>query len=89
MVPGDNKNNIEKLLAEDMSGFIKENFRSDKLFITKNKLSGVPMLNITEFLMTNHLSKIEPMFWLKQSVKFYEEVDPDNNQRALIIMSIL
>lgn len=58
MVPGEDQNNIVKLLKEDTSEFIREHFKSEKLYINRNKMSGIPLLNITEFLLHNHFAKL-------------------------------
>ena len=63
------------------------------------KESGVPLINLSEFLLNTDPNKKnvqitlfifqEAMFWFKYSLKFYEKVDPNNIDRCLITLAVL
>ena len=52
--------------------------------------SGVPLLNMTDFLLANQPDFTNEInFWFKYTLKCYEKLEPSNIDRALILLAHL
>ncbi|EGR30945.1 hypothetical protein IMG5_120510, partial [Ichthyophthirius multifiliis] len=75
-------------LRLDCSLRFLENTTQQSQYI-KQKQSGTPLFNIYEFLIFNKPQLVqESQFWFKQSLKFYESVDPYNMAKCVLMLGI-
>lgn len=90
-VEGPNRELLEELLnqkdlaPQDLTKFDKP----ETPFPFTQRESGIPLLNIGEFLFnTDPTKRKEATFWFRYALKFFEKNDPANIDRVLILLAV-
>eukprot|EP01017_Pseudomicrothorax_dubius_P039200 TRINITY_DN597_c0_g1_i2.p1 TRINITY_DN597_c0_g1~~TRINITY_DN597_c0_g1_i2.p1 ORF type:complete len:469 (+),score=125.43 TRINITY_DN597_c0_g1_i2:73-1479(+) len=86
-----NKKSLVKLLSTRQDQF-DEKFQLDPEtteVVIRNRKSATPLANLAEFFLFTNTESPETRFWFKYLFKFYQEVLPENIDRAYVHLAFL